>query len=114
MITMNPSKDKEKKHLCVHCGNPCPNPPIISEGHNFCCHGCKMVYMILKENHHVTQHPQPSKVQEERKFAILDNEKIQKQMLKFKNDDVEVVLFSIPKIHCSSCIHFLGIIYFNT
>ena len=107
MITMNPSKDKEKKHLCVHCGNPCPNPPIISEGHNFCCHGCKMVYMILKENHHVTQHTQPSKVQEERKFAILDNEEIQKQMLKFKNDDVAVVLFSIPKIHCSSCIHFL-------
>lgn len=29
---------------CKLCGLPTPNPPIVGDGHGFCCHGCCEVY----------------------------------------------------------------------
>ena len=29
---------------CKLCGLPTPNPPIMGDGHGFCCHGCCEVY----------------------------------------------------------------------
>ncbi|MCW8905777.1 MAG: heavy metal translocating P-type ATPase [Sedimenticola sp.] len=29
---------------CKLCGLPTPNPPVLKDGHSFCCYGCKTVY----------------------------------------------------------------------
>lgn len=32
---------------CKLCGLPTPSPPIVGDGHGFCCHGCCEVYRSL-------------------------------------------------------------------
>ena len=39
-----------EKIECIHCGEDCGRSPIVWEGKNFCCEGCKTVYQLLNEN----------------------------------------------------------------
>lgn len=98
---------------CHHCGDPCDDS-IQSESHHFCCYGCRAVYELLDQSDLDKFYSETSKenqslsdLKAERKFAFLDNEDIQKQLLRFHSDDLSVVNWFLPGIHCSSCIYLL-------
>ncbi len=101
---------------CFHCGDRCPDSSIQSSGKIFCCTGCKTVFEILNEHDLNTYYQlgtSPGKVPEKigTKFAYLDNEGLISELYEFKDDDLAVVNFFIPHIHCSSCIWILENLY---
>ncbi|MFZ1857102.1 MAG: heavy metal translocating P-type ATPase metal-binding domain-containing protein [Chitinophagaceae bacterium] len=107
-----------KKIQCYHCGEVCPTDKILLEEKKFCCEGCKMVYQILNrsdlcEYYNLNENPgisQRIKVRKD-KFAFLDDEKIQLQLVSFKNDNQVHVTFYLPQMHCSSCLYLLENLY---
>ncbi len=99
--------------VCHHCGDPCDDSITVAD-HHFCCYGCKAVHELLGnadlQVHYLEtseQNKSISQLKAERKFAFLDNEDVQKQLLSFSDDEVSVIRFSLPGIHCSSCIYLL-------
>lgn len=104
----------DKELFCYHCGETCPNEKIHSEEKVFCCEGCKMVYQILNQSnlceyYNLNENPglsQRIKVRKD-KFAFLDNEKIQLQLVSFKDDKQVHITFYLPQMHCSSCLYLL-------
>ncbi len=103
-----------QKIQCYHCGEPCLNDKIRAEEKTFCCEGCKMVYQILNENnlceyYNLNDNPgitQRIKVRND-KFSFLDDEKIQLQLISFRDDRQMHVTFYLPQMHCSSCLYLL-------
>ena len=108
------SENKE----CIHCGEDCGKSPIMWQARNFCCEGCKTVYQLLNENklsnyYDIYENPGIKvKIQDfGKKFAYLDNEEIEKQLIYFKEAEYSKVKLYIPDIHCSSCIWLLENLY---
>jgi len=102
------------KVICYHCGDECRGEIIESDGKTFCCEGCKLVHELLAENnlctyYQLSDHPgnKPPEIQNNKRFAWLDDEGVIKQLITFAEGDTAVVSFSIPKIHCASCIWLL-------
>jgi P-type Cu+ transporter len=103
------------QHLhCYHCGETCLNEKIHSTEKIFCCEGCKMVYQILNQSdlcdyYNLNENPGISQRINVRKdkFAFLDDEKIQLQLISFQNDKQVHVTFYLPQMHCSSCLYLL-------
>jgi Cu+-exporting ATPase len=101
-------------HSCAHCGAPCPPEPVEVDGLHFCCTGCSSVYALLKENNLCTYYSlnrSPGFAQSDcragSQFDWLDREEISRQLLDFSSDQLAVVRFVLPQIHCSSCIWLL-------
>ena len=97
------------KEVCYHCGLDCPDKQYQIDEKCFCCNGCKTVYEILNENDlscYYDFEQSPGAIPEEikSKYAYLDNEKIVENLYDFIDDEVRVITFYIPHIHCSSCI----------
>ena len=101
----------EARHIqqqCAHCGEPCTG------GARFCCNGCKTVYELLEENglcryYALNEKPgfaQRAPVRKD-KFAFLDDERTQQQLLQYKDAEHTHVTFLVPAIHCSSCLWLL-------
>jgi P-type Cu+ transporter len=118
---MNPSAQEELeepaelgvKSKCHHCGQSCEDVFVEANRNRFCCQGCKTVYEILHDNnlceyYSLDQSPGISlrHVREEN-FAYLDEPEISKKVLNFSLDDFSRVQFSVPGIHCVSCIWLL-------
>jgi Cu+-exporting ATPase len=94
---------------CYHCGNDCDINPIYKDDKPFCCNGCKTVYEILNENDLACYYDfeqSPGKIPEEikGKFNYLDDDKIVEKLYDFVDNEISVISFYIPHIHCSSCI----------
>ena len=107
-----------EKIECIHCGEDCGKHPIVWENKNFCCEGCKTVYQLLNENklsNYYELYQAPGiKVEVQdfgKKYAYLDNEEIQNQLIYFKEGEYSKVKLYIPDIHCSSCIWLLENLY---
>jgi P-type Cu+ transporter len=99
---------------CYHCGELCEDGLVEFDEKPFCCNGCKMVYEILDENdlcnYYDLQNSPGITLKNrnyEQKFAYLDNLDIQNQLLNFSSENLNKIVFSIPTIHCSSCIWLL-------
>lgn len=99
---------------CYHCGDACIPDKIVSDEKDFCCQGCKTVYEILSENelcgyYDLEESPGLTLKDSAEKsiYDFLDNQAIKAKMLDFSGDNYEKVTFSIPAIHCSSCIWLL-------
>ncbi len=101
------------KTTCYHCGEQCDE--IITAGDkNFCCEGCKQVYLLLNENnlcnyYNLDKNPgikAKGKFVSE-KFAYLDDESIIQKLVQFSSSEQTNILFSLPQMHCSSCIFLL-------
>ena len=99
--------------VCSHCGDPCDDT-IHVESDVFCCYGCKAVHELLGDSdlqgHYLEtseKNKSISQIKAERKYAFLDNDDIVKQLLSFQDEDISVIRFSLPGIHCSSCIYLL-------
>lgn len=108
------TKETTSKTFCYHCGEPCPPEKIQLEEKLFCCEGCKMVYQILNESnlcdyYNLNENPgisQRIKVRKD-KFAFLDDEKTQLQLITFRDEKQVHVTFYLPQMHCSSCLYLL-------
>ena len=107
-----------KKTQCYHCGEVCNNDKIHLQEKNFCCEGCKMVFQILNQSdlcdyYNLNENPgisQRIKVRKD-KFAFLDDEKIQLQLISFRDEKQVHVTFYLPQMHCSSCLYLLENLY---
>jgi P-type Cu+ transporter len=107
---------KEEGTLCYHCGDLCLNPDIKTDNRHFCCTGCKTVYEILNENnlcryYQIDETPGISQKQLDKavksRYSYLDDPQTAKQLVNFTDGNISVCNFSIPLIHCSSCIWLL-------
>lgn len=94
---------------CFHCGEQCSPTDILFDDKHFCCTGCKTVYELFSENelscyYDLNEHFGTSPEKNKQVYDFLDDKEIQKTLLDFDNDGVQVVSFYIPSMHCSSCI----------
>ena len=97
---------------CFHCGEVCDEANWF-EDKSFCCQGCQTVYEILNTNNlceyysfNQTPGTQLKDISDET-FSFLNEEEIKKRMLAFESDAFAKINFSIPNIHCVSCIWLL-------
>lgn len=98
-------------HSCSHCGDTCKSENIKINDHYFCCNGCKTVFQLLNDNDlcdYYGDETNPgikiNKVYTE-KFNILDE--IESKFILFQNSTITKAKFTLPQIHCSSCIWLL-------
>ncbi len=109
IITATPSI----KTQCYHCGDDCYDP-IYHEEKTFCCQGCKQVFTLLENNQLCNYYQLDSnpglkakgKFVSER-FAYLEDESVIQQLTQFRSRDQINVTFSLPQMHCSSCVYLL-------
>lgn len=111
------STQTEATSICFHCGDTVRGERVVHDDKLFCCSGCKIVYEILQQNnlcnyYTIQQSPgiSPPLIEVSR-FSFLDDEKIQRQLLDFSDGKNASVTFSLPTIHCSSCIWLLEQLY---
>ncbi len=100
------------KESCYHCGDDCRNKIISYCGKIFCCNGCKTVFDILQDHdlsyyYDLELNPGTTPSVVEGKFDFLKNKTIVASLLEFDEQDIQIVSFIIPAIHCSSCIWIL-------
>ncbi len=98
------------QEVCFHCGLDCEKETIYFDKKAFCCNGCKSVYEILnsdslKAYYELNKTPgiKPSSSQSH-EFDFLENVEIQDKLLLFKDENVAIIRFKIPVIHCTSCV----------
>ncbi len=98
---------------CFHCGEPCVET-ILQNDHSFCCTGCRQVYLLLNENDLCVYYDIDASPGIKAKgkfvsssFAYLDDETVIDQLLQFRSAGQMNVTFSLPQMHCSSCIFLL-------
>ncbi|UCE68280.1 MAG: heavy metal translocating P-type ATPase metal-binding domain-containing protein [Flavobacteriaceae bacterium] len=97
---------------CYHCGSPCDLEEVRFDNKSFCCQGCKTVYEIFQANdldyyYELEGTPGISPRPAQGKFDFLDDPLIAERLLEFQDGTHHVITFSIPQIHCSSCIWIL-------
>ncbi|MFC0263576.1 heavy metal translocating P-type ATPase [Fontibacter flavus] len=113
----DPAKIVPQKEIssCYHCGEACKDEILHFDGKEFCCTGCKLVYEVLNENdlcnyYEIADQPglsQKSKSGRDNRFDYLDDEDIIRRLVDFQNEEETHVTFTIPLIHCASCIWLL-------
>lgn len=101
------------KTICYHCGLECRDNSIVQDDKHFCCMGCKAVYEILEKNnlckyYQIDETPgvTPDTLIH-KNFDYLDDPEIINKLAEFKDDNLFIVTFYIPRMHCSSCIWLL-------
>lgn len=99
--------------VCFHCGDPVGIDGVRHAEKSFCCNGCKIVYEILEENNlcryydfQANPGTSPTGVGGDR-FRYLDDPAIVKQLVHFADGSLTTVSFTIPSMHCSSCVWLL-------
>lgn len=102
--------------LCYHCGEVCTSLDIHIGNKVFCCSGCKIVYEILNEknlcryyeldkNPGISQKQLDSAVKS--RYSYLDDDYIVNQLTSYSDGNISICNFTIPQVHCSSCIWLL-------
>ena len=107
--------------LCYHCGDICNKGLDIRSGDKiFCCTGCKTVYEILNENnlckyYDLDKTPGISQKKLDSaagsRYSYLDDPGVVKQLTNFTEGNISLCIFTIPQVHCSSCIWLLEKLY---
>jgi Cu+-exporting ATPase len=99
---------------CYHCGEICGSSLLHAYDKDFCCSGCKSVYEILNQAgmcdyYQISRQPGKNRqtISRDDKFVFLDDEKINRSLVQFKDEKQTQVTFYIPQIHCSSCLWLL-------
>lgn len=112
-IVTNPKIDTNQKVSCTHCGDECIEDFSPSEGLHFCCVGCEKIYFLLKDNNldqYYSLNETPGvtgKNKSNKNYEYLDDPEVVDQIIDFKNNDISRVHFTLPDIHCSSCLWLL-------
>ena len=106
-----------EKITCYHCGEVCPDKQISINDKYFCCNGCKTVYEILESNNlcnYYSIDSQPGITRKnliKRNYDFLEDDELISKLIDFTDGKNTKVTFSIPQIHCSSCIWILENLY---
>lgn len=105
---------REKK--CFHCGDKVDTMPYVLDNHSFCCLGCQTVYQVLHESnlhnyYRYNQHPGKSQKEPKADLSYLDEPNIVAKLVDYKDEDMTMITFYVPVIHCSSCIWLLEHLY---
>lgn len=95
--------------VCTHCGDPIRGEGIVDHGRAFCCNGCRVVYGILFQSDSCPA-PVVRPVGDER-FAYLDDPSVAGRLRDFSDGTMTVLTFSVPQMHCSSCVWLLEHLY---
>ena len=101
--------------LCYHCGDTCLEDSLSYDDKDFCCPGCKLVFEVLQDNglsSYYTYGDRPGSKriatsQAANRFDYLLEPEIIQKLIDFQNEKETHVSFSIPAIHCASCIWLL-------
>jgi len=98
----------QEELACTHCGQDMRKAVISDSEGVFCCSGCHAVHHLLKE-HQVHKDNDEFNITGPRKpdYAYLEEEAVIENLTSHRSTTWTVVLFSIPGIHCSSCIYLL-------
>jgi len=113
---MPESEQIVKEKTCFHCGDKVDSIPYVLDNRNFCCLGCQTVYQVLNESnlhnyYRYNQHPGKSQKGPKSDLSYLDEPNIVAKLVDYKDEDVTMITFYIPVIHCSSCIWLLEHLY---
>jgi Cu+-exporting ATPase len=98
---------------CFHCGQKIDKEQIVFDDKMFCCNGCQSVYEILNvhnlDNFYNINKRSGIKPSNENnsQFDYLDTPEIFTKVVDFSEGGTTLVTFTIPVIHCSSCIWLL-------
>ncbi len=98
---------------CYHCGDECGHDHPKKEDKDFCCQGCLVVYDILSSNgmdeyYQYESRPGISKKKVSQKsYDYLDEPEVIEKLLEFNEGSTGKISFTLPQIHCSSCIWLL-------
>ncbi|UXX78495.1 heavy metal translocating P-type ATPase metal-binding domain-containing protein [Reichenbachiella carrageenanivorans] len=101
------------KTTCYHCGEDCKGQPLWHDERTFCCFGCQTVFELLAEkdlcDYYSFENNPGNQLSHffKDKYIFLDDEEIVQHLLDFKSAELAKITFSIPSIHCSSCIWLL-------
>ncbi|MVZ67554.1 HAD-IC family P-type ATPase [Sphingobacterium sp. DK4209] len=101
---------------CYHCGDKIEDTSYILDQHSFCCLGCQTVFQILNENnlasyYRYNTHPGKSQRAQKEDLAYLDEPNIIAKLVDYQDDNMAIITFYVPAIHCSSCIWLLENLY---
>ncbi len=104
--------------LCIHCGDPCGDGSLQDGNKYFCCAGCRAVYNLLNESnlggyYSIDEKPglKPERPGGMNRFDYLDRQSIIDKLLDYNDGKKAKISFSLPQIHCSSCIWLLENLY---
>jgi Cu+-exporting ATPase len=98
---------------CKHCKDKIVGKAIVSDGEEFCCQGCSTVYSIIQSNglgdyYQIQQNAGLSqKHRAENSYDYLALPDIQSKMAHQIYDNMYMVTWFLPEIHCASCIWIL-------
>jgi len=97
---------------CFHCGEKIETTVISFENHDFCCHGCQSVFMLLNENrlcdfYSESKDKPLSKAPPKEKYAFLDDPKNAESFYNFHQADRALIQVRSPHIQCASCVFLL-------
>ncbi|MCB0795295.1 MAG: heavy metal translocating P-type ATPase metal-binding domain-containing protein [Flavobacteriales bacterium] len=100
---------------CYHCGDPCRSEHVDADGHDFCCSGCRAVYSLLQESglstYYELEKRPGTKVgpaqSDEWRSEVFDIPQVQDRLISFREGGMARVTFTVPQMHCSSCIWLL-------
>jgi P-type Cu+ transporter len=100
---------------CYHCGELCEDEILHFDEKEFCCTGCKLVYEVLNENelcsyYDIAEKPglsQKSANKRDNRFDYLLDQDVVRKLIDFQNGEVTHITFTVPMIHCASCIWLL-------
>ena len=95
--------------VCIHCGDPIRGDGVVEDGRVFCCNGCRAVYNILSRSDAC---PAPViRPVSNKRFAYLDEPGVIERLREFSDGTITAVTFSVPQMHCSSCVWLLENLY---
>ena len=99
---------------CYHCGDACAEEHRVHDGHDFCCHGCEVVYDLLNESglcDYYAYSEKPGVKQrtavDEPRAELFDLPEVRERIVEFSEGGIVRVRFHVPQMHCSSCIWLL-------
>ncbi|WP_238531652.1 heavy metal translocating P-type ATPase metal-binding domain-containing protein [Nitritalea halalkaliphila] len=101
---------------CYHCGESCREEHLTYAEKDFCCTGCQLVYQVLSEADMCSTYyaleaqpgsTQKSRSERENRFDYLLDAEVEGKLIDFKNERETHITFTIPLIHCASCIWLL-------
>lgn len=98
---------------CYHCDDQIVGSPYVHEDKQFCCGGCRSVYLILSEGDMLTYYRLnegagiSQKNRRSTDYLHLDAPDVHEYFVDFADESLEKVRFSVPQIHCSSCLWLL-------
>jgi Cu+-exporting ATPase len=98
---------------CLHCGDLCDPAGFPTTDGAFCCRGCETVFTILQRSglgDYYACEVAPGISQKAAgqldplRFAVLDEQAVAERLILFNDGVRALTAFSIPAIHCASCV----------